>query len=316
MKRHRPTEPIALPYGGRFDPATDTLYCGHNAGFFSNCTVTLWHMVDLYRRFQIDPRRIDFSSSFGSYRTEAERQAKTDLYPLFFALGDSSVMPHEKRAPNVKHHGLYRFVDYRSTSAWVDRYFNPSVRALALQDRLIQQYAIDVHKTIAVAYRGTDKGSEVKLADPEKYLQQARTLLVRNPGFRVWIQTDEQQVRDLFTASFGERCFYIKELPPSVHGIAADELPEGALHASDDHLGVLLVAIFHLLSGSAYVVNHTGNMALWICLFRGSANGVIQFDEGGHIVDLASPGFYLGRGRVLFGKVRRRLATITPGFAG
>jgi hypothetical protein len=69
----------------------------------------------------------------------------------------------------------------------------------------------------------------------------------------------------------------------------------------------MVVAVWNLLSRAAFIVNHTGNMALWICLWRGHTRGVIQFDDEGGVVNFVDPRFYWRRVRLLTRKAARRL---------
>lgn len=287
---------LALSWRGQYDPAARTLYCGHSAGFFSSCCVTLWNLQETQQAGQAPPDRIDFSQAFASFRNPEQLQRKTDLYPLFFRPDLARALVG--RLPRVDHHGIYRFLDYVRINPAMARYFRPSERAELLRDDLRRKYRIDPATTLAVVYRGTDKGTEVRVAPPEAYLAQARKLLIRNPGFRVWIQTDERAVRSLFCREFGERCFYLDEMPVSSDGRVMHEQNDDTLQMDRSDFGVRLIAVTSLLAQCAVVVNHTGNMGLWLCLFRGHARGVWQFDDEGRVINPRLPGS-------LFGALRR-----------
>lgn len=297
---------VALPYLGSYDPLCQVLRCGHNAGFFSNCTVTLWHLAQLQRDRNELPAQVDFSAAFSAYRNPAQQHNSIDLYPLFFACKDDAA-PITAPIPTVKHHGLYRFLDHARLAPVLQRYFHPSAAALEIERHLLSKYRIDLHKTIAVVYRGTDKGIEVRLADPQAYLRATQALLARHPDHRVLIQTDEWAVRQLFLQTFGERCFALEEMPVSQDGVVVHDLDDQALRMDRSQFGVLLVAVTHLLAQAAYVVNHTGNMALWIALYRGHAQGMVQFDEGGVQVRPYHPAYWVSRATHLARKVSRRL---------
>lgn len=299
---------LELSYQGVFNARDGVLSCGHNAGFFSNCTVTLWNVSELWQRQRRVPTRLDFSRAFSSYRNEAQIVARVDLYPLFFSPGPLPLTDRGARMPRINHHGLYGLINYAAYAHCVEAFFQPSAAALDWQRRLVDRYRIVPERTIAVVYRGTDKGREVGLADPQHYLRSAVALLNKHPDFRVWIQTDERRVRQMFVDALKDRCFYLEEMPVSDSGEVVHDLDDRALRLDRSEFGILLVAVTHLLSKSAYVVNHTGNMALWVCLYRGHARGVIQFDEAGGLVDRFSPGFYLHRLRLLWAKLARKLA--------
>jgi hypothetical protein len=230
------------------------------------------------------------------------------MYPLFFSPGAIEANRGLTWLPRVRYHGFYCWIDYRRLGRVIRRWFQPSEYARAYQAQWIARYGIDPATTIAVVYRGTDKKTELTLASPRSYVDQARKILERHPDFRILIQTDELAVRDLFVEEFGARCFFIEDMPVSRHGVVVHEMDDASLQRDRGEFGVMLVAVTELLSRAAFVVNHTGNLALWVCLWRGHSKGVVQFDSAGGVVDFWSVGFYLRQGRHLVDRTWRRLA--------
>jgi len=96
-------------------------------------------------------------------------------------------------------------------------------------------------------------------------------------------------------------------MPVSRHGVVVHERDDASLQRDRGEFGGMLVAVTELLSRAAFVVNHTGNLALWVCLWRGHSRGVVQFDSTGGLVDFGSVGFYLRQGRHLANRAWRRL---------
>lgn len=301
---------MPLTYRGQFDTEAGVLDPGHNAGFFSNCTVTLWNIGEVLQSTGRWPDRLAFTRGFSGFRPSDEGEGRTDLYPLFFEPPSALPPPTlPSSLPRVWHHGLYRFVDFATFTPVLQHYFRPGAASLAFQRALVARHGIDPARTIAVVYRRTDKVREVEVARPDAVLAVTRRLIERHPGFRVLSQSDEAAVRQLFLAALGDRCFEIPELPPI--WTTAGTAPSPAESLPPTEMGVRLVAVYHLLSQCALVVNHTGNMALWICLWRGHVDGVVQFSEAGVVVNFASPLFYLGhalmRAKRVFRRVRRLL---------
>jgi hypothetical protein len=122
-----------------------------------------------------------------------------------------------------------------------------------------------------VWYRGTDKFNEVKIAPPELYVSQVRRILIKNPGLKVWIQTDQAQVREMFLNEFGTECLVLDELP-----VTSGTQGIHFLGSSLQDLVLLLCAAM-VMSTCRFVVLHTGNVATWICLYRGHSKRLIQF---------------------------------------
>ncbi len=272
---------IPLERKSIFDTTENVLYCGHNAGFFSNCTVTLWNLVELYKSGYPLVNRIDFSRAFDPYKGDTEVSRAFDLYPYLFRLGHPVPPPPKGDLEYVNHHGIYKLTNLRAQLPLIRRYFQLSEPTLRIQRELMERYEPDFSRTISVVYRGTDKGKEVVVADPEQYLTEARALLQRNPDHRVLIQTDDLHTRDLFMDRLGDKCFFFEEMPVTNGPRAIHYLDETVLQMSKTRFAQLLLAVVDLLSRSRHIVNHTGNMALWVCLFRGNAENVTQFDRSG-----------------------------------
>lgn len=302
-----PSDDLRLGHQGSYNLRDGTLFCSFQSGFFSTCSVTLWHIAEVLKRTGEMPERIDFSEAFRWFRNAQQTSDASDMYPLFFSPGAIDVTRGLTWLPRVSYHGLYYWIDYRRFNLVMQRYFHPSERAREFQSKWIDRYDINLAKTIAVIYRGTDKSTELALASPLAYVDQARTILKRHPDFRILIQTDELVVRDLFVEEFGSRCFFIEDMPVSRHGVVVHELDDASLQRDRGEFGVMLVAVTELLSRAAFVVNHTGNLALWVCLWRGRSSGVVQFDSTGGLVDFGNIGFYLRQGRHLANRAWRRL---------
>lgn len=309
VRRHTstPSDDLRLGHQGSYNLRDGTLFCSFQSGFFSTCSVTLWHIAEVLKRTGEMPRRIDFTQAFRWFRNAEQTSEASDMYPLFFSPGAVDATRGLTWLPRVRYHGLYCWIDYQRFNLVMQRYFQPSDKARAFQSKWIARYGIDLAKTIAVIYRGTDKSTELALASPLAYVDRARTILERHPDFRILIQTDELAVRDLFAEEFGSRCFFIEDMPVSRLGVVVHELDDAALQRDRGEFGVMLVAVTELLSRAAFVVNHTGNLALWVCLWRGHSRGVVQFDSTGGLVDFGSVNFYLRQGRHLAERAWQRL---------
>ena len=299
-----PDTSVELSYGGYYNQGDRVLFCRYSEGFFANCTVTLWNITEVARRFGHYPTRLDFSAGFSQYRQNTRNPSGTlDLYPYLFQY-DPSLAPRLKTPPtaNVDQHGVYQAIDFAYYGNLVRTYFNPSERVTKLSNRLRDVYKIDLNKVVLVWYRGTDKKSEVSIASPHAYLEQAEAILDAHPEFRVWIQTEEQHVRELFSKHFGERCIIINELAPSSVGGNVHNLPPSEATIDRLELAVTLLALVALGSKARFIVCHTGNIAFWICLYRGHTRSVLQFDRDGILFGLRKTTTFWWKLRRLLGR--------------
>lgn len=273
-----------------YEPAENVLYCLWNEGFFSNCTVTLFGLIHLFNNYRIIPDRIDFSRGFSLYRDAIQVERKTDLYPQYFQTHSEVHLGDQFSLKALGYHDSYRFQNLLRIAPFINRFFQlaPSIRSI--ESGLISKYQIDFSSTMGVCYRGSEKKTEVVLADPRRVMELTERLLDSNSGLRVWIQTEVRQISDLFLKHFGQRCFAVEELP------LIDENQSTKAMFSDDEgatrrfaFGQNLLAVTHMLSQCGWLVNHTGNMAYWIWLFRGNSNRMWQFDRRGEIVSWRTP---------------------------
>jgi hypothetical protein len=281
-----------ISFRGRceYDPADKVLYCCWNEGFFSNCSVTLLSLIQLFNNFQIIPDRIDFSRGFSDYRDAAQVERKTDLYPDYFQTHPDVPLANRGSIRLLGHHDSYRFQNFRAVAPYLNRFFRLAPAIERIESKLISKYGIEFPNTLAVCYRGSDKKTEVMLADPLNVLRLTERVLESNPGLRLWIQTEVRQVSDLFRTHFGPRCFVVEELPM----IDGDRSPKSMFSEAEGAtrrfaFGQNLLAVTYMLSQCGELINHTGNMAYWIWLFRGKSDRMWQFDRRGKLVTWRTP---------------------------
>ena len=204
-----------------------------------------------------------------------------DPYAEWFdgSVTEPSVLPEGLIA--VPHHGVYANIDFASVIPFSTRYFTPSMKTRTAAQELCSRLRVDVERTIAIVYRGTDKSTEVKPLPIEDYVAIAMSLRAAHPGFRVLIQTDQAEALN-----------YVRSVVPDA--ISIDEIPvvtgSTAVHNHEietefgitkAEFGLRLVAMMLLVSQVRFVITHTGNMGLWITLFRGGAADLFQAGSDG-----------------------------------
>lgn len=268
---------ILLPYNCWFDRASKTLSCGWNAGLFSNLSVTLGAGLRLQEDGQ-QVQSIDFSQGFSLYR-DGELNLHHRLFNAPLVLGR---MPAR---PQLGHHSRYFELDHVGLSPYVNGWFQPCSQVLAFERDMVVNAGIQTDRTLAVFYRGTDKGSEATLADPIQYVRLARRLLGNRQVERILIQTDQRQVRDLFMSQFPDQCTFFSELPVTDGKNGIHSQANLGSEMSKTEMAQRLVAAVHCIAGCHTVVQHTGNMALWVALWRGSAERLWQFDVSSRLVN-------------------------------
>ena len=149
-------------------------------------------------------------------------------------------------------------------------------------DVLKTKYALDPDKMISVLYRGTDKSTELVLAHPQDYLIVTQRLLEKNPDFKVLLQTDQTQVIQMFVEALGDKVVFFEETPSTTSNSVIWNLMEKN-GADSIEWSQWFDAALRCVSDCRYMINHTGNVAFFANLYRGSLDGVYQFDELGAI---------------------------------
>ncbi len=260
----------------------------HDAGFFSNCSTTLESLVHL-QAWGIDPAAPDCNAVYLGYREHGEAR---DIHAEVFAHRPAIALPGRDAIPEPfalfyagHNHLHYRDRDFATLRPFLERFFMPGPRVRALQERLTAGAGFDPARSVAICWRGTDKHLEVQPADIGEYIALADRLLRDGKADRVLIQTDQSQARDAVAEHFGPRCVFFDELPVSAGDRALHHTDLSAEHGLERvEFARRLVAAMDLVAQAKHVITHTGNVGLWIALFRRSAERLWQFDRDRQLI--------------------------------
>lgn len=247
----------------------NTFHLTHDAGFFSMCSVGLAELC----REKTPTSAVFANKAFSNFGKDTGknpwdfyfRQPREDISAPF-----SEKNPFGRR---LRHHSDYTTLPLKRVRQHMARYFYPGDEVKRIEAELVAKYAIKPSRTITVCYRGTDKGTEIAIADPEVYLEKTRALLKRHPRSRVLVQTDQSQVRDFLMNNLGDCAFYIDEMPVTETSTAIHQVINQHQQVS---FGQTLLAAVLIMASTKHLVTHTGNMALWTVLYRGHVRGVTQ----------------------------------------
>jgi hypothetical protein len=265
---------------------TNKLQCLWNCGFYSNQTQTFLSLLILQRDYNIIPDEIDYQFGF---RRITPLESSRDIYVDFYRtdltksvdIGKQVVIPDE----NQKQFDLY---DWDLYNQIINRFFNTSDIVESRKKSLLRNYFesknIKLEKTISVLYRGTDKYTEVRLASPEDYLKVVNHLLEVTNATNVLIQTDDGKVSDFFKSELGDKviCFSEPKVSYNKESVLDNLEAKDNFNGIKDHQ-LWFDAALRIVSECGYLVNHTGNCALWANLYRGNTKNVFQFDQFGRL---------------------------------
>lgn len=248
------------------------LQVSHDAGFFSCCTIRLRAIIDHYNEFRTLPE-VESAHQWTRYKNEQEMRDHVDIAPVFFCTTDATRRNgHVRFSDDTKdQYGDYARINWPDVDFFVRRYFSPSEEVLRITAHLLTRYEIRPATTIVVLYRGNDKRRETKVPEYHQMLEAVVELRAELPHHRVLVQSDEAEFCDAMLAAIPDS-FTIDETPkiPRSDSAVQYEFPpdDRRQHALD-----FLATMFVIASCDQIVLNR-GNVGLWACLFRGSADGV------------------------------------------
>jgi hypothetical protein len=265
-----------------------------NAGFFSCCTDALRQLTKYHHENKILPF-LDSSEQWELYKDNGiddvsvfwfglvKSKTEGDITSEFFnRIEDFNNFENENFSTNCLYPKVcdedqyipYNLINYNYTNKIIDTYFTPSDKVINLYNDLIVKYNIDINKTISVLYRGNDKRLETNLPSYDEMLQKILELKSEFPNHKILIQSDEIDF-----------CNYIKNNLPEV--IIINETKK--ISKSDTAIQYTLskgerlqtaqtfLSVMMIISKSSKIILNSGNVGLWVCLFRKKFDGVHQF---------------------------------------
>jgi hypothetical protein len=254
----------------------------HNAGFFSCCSVVLHLIVQFVNRFGKLPSVVDTTETLEWYKPKCRKNP--DIFHEYFVRkGDPPVV---SAGINIQYNEHLQFSDYRGLpfdllNPFVDHYFSPSVVIQERQVMLEKKYNIDFETTCVVFLRGNDKKTECHIPSYGEYHAAIATLKKDHPEITSWlIQSDETEFIDEMILFYdkpndSERAFCFAD---EIRHIASTPSTTVDIVQSDknNEFSKYYLAITRIMSRCKYVIFNTGNCSIWIALFRGNMDRVVQ----------------------------------------
>lgn len=264
-------------------------------GFFSYCTVTLADLISYFNIYKKLPeldrseiyrgyKKTNQATEFFSYNNLQPLTGNVSRFSAFSMLYGVAESPDESIpeinacdkyfdgwGANIFAVSEYKNIQYDCLKDILYKFFDPADDIKKLKKDIINKYAIDTDKTIAVYYRGTCKKIELDLPTYDSYFYKIEQLKKDNPEYKILIQSDELE----FIAE-------AKKEFPSCIVIAEDKVKGNKLSSpfwylnNDTYSYHVFFAIVLLLADCRHIILNTCNVGLWICLYRGHKEGIIQ----------------------------------------
>lgn len=242
-----------------------TLVVNHNsdAGFFSCYTIRLLHILMYFNELRRCPNKIDSSNLFSQYKINVNQDytheyIKTNNsqqieYTNYVRITDED---REEQFSN------YKNINFEKIKPFIDKYFSPSESILQKVGELKTKYKLDYDNLAVFYYRGTDKCIETNLCEYGEYIERAEQIKKDNPNIQFLVVSDEIDMLRLFINRF-----------PNT--LIIEELIQNMGRSFTHSLWMLSTVL--IMSRAKYIVCSSGNVSLWIVLFRGHGSNIQQY---------------------------------------
>lgn len=245
----------------------------HDAGFFSCCTIRLRKIIEFYTQKNQLPI-VDSSYQWSRYK-----DSNRDITQEFFKNLDEIILKKNAEvfsyAEEEEQFSDYSKLNFEFINDFVEKYFSPSDKVLEIYRELIEKNSINLNDTLSVLHRGNEKQGETLIPSYEQVSQKIDLVLSENKNIRLFLQSDEVEFYD----------FMLKKYPTALtidgtlkmNRTAEIEIQSQLIKGKKEYQAQLFLAILLIISKSKHVILNSGNIGLWICLYRQSVENVHQF---------------------------------------
>lgn len=234
-------------------------------GFFSYCSIRLTEILQYTNTHKALPIFVDSSAQFELYRPE---YVEGDVTYHFFTSNDMKIAyTGTVRQCYDNQFKRYKELMFDQISPFISKYFSVTPEISEIANSLIRKYKLTPPNTIAVYYRGTDKGSETALGSFNDFkikIQKVRTTE------KLLVQTDSAE---FLRAMDGIDFLRIEEnsVTYGEKGIHLQNTSTVNYEAIKYFLATILI-----MARCKSIICSSGNCSLWLMYYRGHAKNVWQ----------------------------------------
>jgi hypothetical protein len=254
-----------------------------NSGFFSCCSVILYNINKYIHEFRKLPVDVNSSDVFYLYKIDKTKDITYDFFihsnstpPISLNDINNIILYKHQYNLDVQQFTEYGSYNYNFTTSLINKYFTPTQYINNIANNLISKYNIDVNNCIVIYYRGTDKYQETAIDSFDSFYNKLSELLeiINNNNITILIQSDTAQFVDYIKSkSIINPVIIFNEMETSYtnKGIHYE-------HTSEQNYKDIsyLFASVLIMSKCKYILCSSGNVSMWIMLYRGNAMNVHQ----------------------------------------
>lgn len=241
-------------------------------GLFSCCTNRLKEILIFFNSNHTTPKFVDSFEQFSRYKDNQEHDVSRDLFLTknHVPIDWTGVPINITDTLDEEQFSNYKKINFKELKPFIDKYFSPSKLVTNSVNNLTVSSKFEPDKTCVIRFRGTDKEEETIQPSYKEILAKALSLKAINSDLQFAIQTDDAKFRKFIFNALGRDCFEVEKV--SWNGWMGDK----------DYIN--FYASILLLSKSKYIITTSGNGELWMILFRGNTEGVMQYLQHKEII--------------------------------
>lgn len=266
----------------------DGLILLHNSGFFSCCSVRLYHIINYFNTNNKLPIAVDSSYQFAWYKPNGGSLDIT--FDYFKNYNDINIEREDfnfidKHLASENHslsvinydyehqHRNYHLFNYKLTDPFVKKYFSPSQEILDIIKNLEVKYKIDYDNTCAVFYRGNDKKKETKICEYVDYEPVIDSIVSSTKNIKLLIQSDETEFIETMTKKYINSFYMNDEIR---HMKRCNSVVDLVFKNQNYIYSKYFLAIIIIMSKCKYIVCNSCNGSSWMMLYRSHTQNVYQ----------------------------------------
>jgi len=246
----------------------------HNHGFFSCSTMRLHYIINYFNLNKQLPDEVDSTDCYGWYKKENENDITFNYFKHYNETNE--IIKYERE---IDYREWYQFryytkLDFDGKIPFIRKYFTPSDKINEIIKEMEDKYKLNYENIYVLFFRGNDKSSEVELPSYENYIHFGKLALSQNPNITFLIQSDETNFINKMAQTFPNHIIFKDE----IRHIQDNSTTVDKVFKETNHTySMYYLAITIIMSKCYYVFCNSGNCSIWIILFRGNSNNIVQF---------------------------------------
>ena len=248
---------------------------GHNAGFFSTCTLLLHDTIKSVNFLKNTDISLDPTNSFNIYKNN---QKSGNIFYEYFKHNNKTIKPPiDKNDKEFIDIALCpsKNLDFNKYNPFIEKYFTPSEQINNIIKTLEIKYNIDYKNTCCVFFRGLDKFIETDIPKYDIICKKVLDVTKNEENIRFLLQTDESEFFEYARKIFTNNIIFNDEIRHLKH--SKSQVDYSCNKNENFKYSLNFLAIVIIMSRCKYVICNSSNVSLWISLFRGNVNNFHQY---------------------------------------